>query len=97
MDMGLIVMLAVWLVIGLLMAVLAGSIWKDHRPYGETGDYVISIIVAILTGLADWYLVPMIFPDMGRIIVFVAAILEPPLVVLGVLWLIRKIKKADAE
>ena len=87
-----IVMIVIWIVIGLLIGVLAGSIWKGVRPLGELWDYVISIACAVVTGLIDWFVLPMI--GIEGVIRFVAAILEPALVSLFALWLVRKLKKS---
>ena len=87
----LIVMIVVWVVIGLLIGALAGLIWKGVRPISELWDYLISVACAIVTGFLDWTILPLIGYD--GVIKFVAAILEPALVSLFALWLVRKIKK----
>lgn len=91
---ALFVMLAIWVIIGLLMGVVAGSIWKGERPIGETGDYLVSIAAAVLTGLADWYLLPMM-GIMGTL-KFLAAVVEPAIVALIVLWIVRAYKKRQS-
>jgi uncharacterized membrane protein YeaQ/YmgE (transglycosylase-associated protein family) len=90
-EMDLIVMMVVWVVIGLLMGLLAGSIWKGVRPIGEAGDYLLSIAVSVVTGLLDWYIMPLL--NIEGVIKLVASIIEPALVALFVLWLVRKLKK----
>jgi uncharacterized membrane protein YeaQ/YmgE (transglycosylase-associated protein family) len=90
-GMDLIVMIVIWIVIGLVMALLAGSIWKGVRPLGEVGDYLISIAASVITGFFDWYILPLL--KIEGAIKFIAAILEPALVALFVLWLVRKLKK----
>jgi uncharacterized membrane protein YeaQ/YmgE (transglycosylase-associated protein family) len=86
----LIVVLAM-VVVGVIMGFVAGLIWKDNRPIGVTGDYIVSIIVAVLMGLVDWYLIPALgFSDTIRLI---GIIFEPALSALLVLWLIRVAKK----
>lgn len=87
----LLVLFAIWIIIGLLIGALAGSIWKEARPYGEVTDYAISVVVTVLTGLADWYVIPLL--GMEGAIVFIAAVIEPPLVALFVLWLLRYLKR----
>ncbi len=87
-----IVMIAIWIVIGLLIGVLAGPIWKGVRPLGEVWDYVISIACAVVTGLLDWFVLPLI--GIEGAIRFVAAILEPALVSIFALWLVRKLKRS---
>ncbi|HEY69791.1 MAG TPA: hypothetical protein G4O08_04310 [Anaerolineae bacterium] len=91
-GLDLIVMIAIWIVIGLLIGVLAGTIWKGVRPLGEVWDYVISIACAVVTGLLDWYVLPLI--GIEGAMRFAAAILEPALVSIFALWLVRKLKKS---
>jgi uncharacterized membrane protein YeaQ/YmgE (transglycosylase-associated protein family) len=88
-------MLAIWVVLGLLTALVAGNLWPEQRPFGETGDIAIAIVVSVLTGLVDWYILPLI--NIEGTVRFIAAIIEPPLVALFVLWLVRKVKKTPAE
>ena len=90
-GLDLIVMIAVWIVIGLLMGVLAGLIWEGERPFGEAGDYLLSIAATVITGLLDWYIVPLVSEE--AVVRLIAALIEPPLVALLVLWLVRKLKK----
>jgi uncharacterized membrane protein YeaQ/YmgE (transglycosylase-associated protein family) len=90
-GMDLIVMIVIWIVIGLVMALLAGSIWKGVRPLGEVGDYLISIAASVITGFFDWYILPLL--NIEGAIKFIAAIIEPALVALFVLWLVRKLKR----
>jgi len=89
--MDLIVMIVIWVVIGLLMGLLAGSIWKGVRPIGEARDYLLSLSASVVTGLLGWYIMPM-FKVTGALR-FAIAIVEPALVALLVLWLVRKLKK----
>ena len=94
--MTIVVLIAMWVVIGLLMALLAGSIWKGERPYGEQVDYIVSIVLTILTGLADWYLVPAWLGIEGALL-FVIAIIEPAGVAIIGLWVMRLIKARSAR
>ena len=90
-GLDLIVMIVVWIVIGLLVGLLAGSIWKGERPIGEAGDYLLSIAATVITGLLDWWILPLIkIEGAGKLII---AIIEPPLVALAVLWLVRRLKR----
>jgi uncharacterized membrane protein YeaQ/YmgE (transglycosylase-associated protein family) len=91
-NLTLIVLIAIWIVIGLLMAIIAGSIWKGERPYGETVDYLVAIVFAILTGFADWYLVPVLIHVEGALL-FAIAVIEPAFVALIALWVLRWIKR----
>jgi uncharacterized membrane protein YeaQ/YmgE (transglycosylase-associated protein family) len=89
--MNIVILIAIWIVIGLIIATLAPMIWKRERPYGETGDYVVAVIAAVLTGLLDWFVVPM-FGIEGTLLIL-AAILEPALVALLAMWVMRLIKR----
>lgn len=89
--MDLIVMIVLWIVIGLVMGLLAGSIWKGARPLGEAGDYLISIAASVITGFFDWYILPLM--NIEGAVKFIAAILEPALVALLILWLVRRLKR----
>jgi uncharacterized membrane protein YeaQ/YmgE (transglycosylase-associated protein family) len=90
MSLNLMMMIGIWVILGVIIAALAESIFKGERPYGVANDYVISIVATVLTGFADWYIVPLFFS--GQTILFIAAVLEPPLVALFCLWIARKIK-----
>lgn len=89
--MSIVVLLAIWFVTGLVVALLAGSIWKGERPYGEVVDYGFSIVLAVIVGLIDWYLVADFFNFEG-VLKFVVAVGEPPFVSLIGLWVLRKVK-----
>lgn len=90
--MGLVVMFAIWIVLGLLAGALAGPIWKGRRPIGVAGDYLVAVVVTILVGLADWYLIPAWLGLEGPL-KFAAAVVEPALSGLVALWIVRAIKK----
>jgi uncharacterized membrane protein YeaQ/YmgE (transglycosylase-associated protein family) len=81
----------IWIVIGVLAGALADPIWKGRRPYGEVADYVVAIIASIITGLLDWYVLPLI--GITGTLKLVAAVLEPALVALLALWIMRLIRK----
>ena len=86
-----VVMFGVWCVLGLLLSIWANSLWKGYRPFGEMVDHIVSIVLAILTGIADMLVMPALI-EVDKIVVFIAAIVEPAGVVLLALWLLRKIK-----
>jgi uncharacterized membrane protein YeaQ/YmgE (transglycosylase-associated protein family) len=87
----LIVMIIIWVVMGALIGVLAGSIWKGERPYGENGDYIAAVAATLITGFLDWYVIPLL--GMDNLIRFIAALTEPPLMALFVLWAMRRFKR----
>ena len=86
-----IILIAAMTVVGLLIGALAGLIWKDNRPIGVSGDYIVAILSAIVIGLVDWFLIPAM--GFGDSIRWLGVILEPPLAALIVLWVIRKAKE----
>jgi uncharacterized membrane protein YeaQ/YmgE (transglycosylase-associated protein family) len=86
--MDIVFLIVAMIVVGILVGALAGVIWKDHRPYGARGDYLIAIVAAVITGILDWFVIPAI--GFGDTIKFLGTITEPPLVALGVLWLVRR-------
>ena len=95
MDLALVVMVAIWIVIGLLVGLFAGNLWSGRRPLGELADYGISIVATLITGLADWYILPLL--NIDGVVKFAVAIIEPPIVALFILWLVRKLKKTSAD
>jgi uncharacterized membrane protein YeaQ/YmgE (transglycosylase-associated protein family) len=89
--MQIVILMVAMIVVGLLMGWIAGFIWKDNRPIGVQGDYIASVITAIVIGLIDWFVIPaMGFRDSLRNL---GVALEPAISALIVLWLIRVAKK----
>ncbi len=86
----LIVVVALFL-IGLLTGFIAGRIWKDDRPIGVKGDFIVAVLVTVLVGVLEWYLLPML--GFGQTITIIAVAFEPALAALLVLWLIRIAKR----
>ncbi len=75
------------IVVGLIVGYIAKFIWKDDPQ----NDYLVAVIVAVITGLLDWFAIPMMgFSDTLK---WAGVIAEPPLAALGVLWLIRYAKR----
>lgn len=89
--MQIVILIVAMIVVGLLMGWVAGFIWKDNRPIGVQGDYIASVITAIVVGLIDWFVIPaMGFSDSLRNL---GVALEPAIGALIVLWIIRAAKK----
>jgi len=89
--MNVLILIVAMIVVGLLMGWVAGFIWKDNRPIGVQGDYIASVITAIVIGLIDWFVIPaMGFSDNLRNL---GVALEPAIGALIVLWIIRAAKK----
>jgi uncharacterized membrane protein YeaQ/YmgE (transglycosylase-associated protein family) len=77
--------------VGLLMGAIGSLIWKDNKPLGPAGDYIVAVITAIIIGLLDWYVIPaMGFSDTWK---YLGVATEPALSALIVLWVVRKVKK----
>ncbi len=89
--MDLVVMLAIWAVIGVLAGAIADPIWKGVRPYGPAADYLVAVAAAVITGLVDWYLLP-VFGITGAL-KFAIAVSEPALVALIALWAMRRFRR----
>lgn len=86
--MQIVILVAAMIVVGALIGVLAGVIWKDGRPLGVPGDYYVSILTTVVVGLIDWYVIPaMGFSDSLRNL---GVALEPPLAALVVLWILKR-------
>ena len=88
--MEILILILAMIVVGLIMGFIAGLIWKDNRPIGVKGDYIASVITAVIVGLLDWFVIPaMGFSDTVK---WLGIITEPALSALLVLWIIRKAK-----
>jgi uncharacterized membrane protein YeaQ/YmgE (transglycosylase-associated protein family) len=73
---------------GLLIGYLAGVIWKQERPLGMNGDLGIGVLVTILIGFLDWFLIPAL--GFSNDLKYLAVAIEPAIGALIVLWIIRK-------
>ena len=89
--MEILILVVAMVIVGLIMGVVAGAIWKDNRPIGVRGDYIVSVIATVAFGFVDWYLIPAM--GFSETIKWLGVALEPPLGALLVLWIMRKAKK----
>lgn len=90
--MEIIILVVIMILVGLVIAALAGVLWKNERPAGMLGDVAAAIITAVIIGLIDWYVIPaMNFSDTMK---YLGVAIEPALGALIVLWAIRKVKPA---
>ena len=89
--MQIVYLVAAMIVVGLLIGWIAGLIWKDNRPIGVRGDYIVAVVAAVATGLLDWFVVPAMGFSIG--LRNVATAVEPAGMALIVLWLIRVAKR----
>jgi uncharacterized membrane protein YeaQ/YmgE (transglycosylase-associated protein family) len=89
--MDILFLIVAMVLVGALMGFMAGLIWKDDRPIGVGGDYIVAIIAAVVMGLIDWFVIPALgFSDTMK---WIGVLTEPALTSLLVLWLIRVAKK----
>jgi uncharacterized membrane protein YeaQ/YmgE (transglycosylase-associated protein family) len=86
-----VILLVAMVLVGLLMGAIGSLIWKENKPLGAAGDYIVAVITAIAVGLLDWYVIPaMGFSDTWK---YIGVATEPALSALIVLWIVRKVKK----
>ncbi len=89
--MEILILLAVMIVVGLIIGAVAGAIWKENRPIGVQGDYIVAIVTCIVIGLLDWYVIPaMGFSDTLK---YLGIAMEPALGALIVLYAIRRARQ----
>jgi uncharacterized membrane protein YeaQ/YmgE (transglycosylase-associated protein family) len=89
--MDILILIVAMILVGLLMGVVAGAIWKDNRPIGVQGDYIVAVISAVVIGLIDWFVIPAM--GFSTTMKYLGVALEPALGALLVLWIIRKARK----
>ena len=85
------ILLVAMVLVGLLMGAIGSLIWKENKPLGAAGDYIVAVVTAIAIGLLDWYVIPaMGFSDTMK---YLGVAIEPALGALIVLWIVRMVKK----
>jgi uncharacterized membrane protein YeaQ/YmgE (transglycosylase-associated protein family) len=89
--MVIVVLLVAMVLVGLLVGAVASLIWKENKPLGATGDYVVAVIVAVVIGLIDWYVIPAM--GFTNTIKWLGVATEPALGALLVLWIIRRARR----
>lgn len=89
--MQIVILLIAMVLVGLLMGAIASLIWKENKPLGAAGDYIVAIISAIVIGLMDWYVIPAM--GFSNTMKYLGVAMEPALGALIVLWVVRKVKK----
>ena len=89
--MEIVILIVAMVLVGLLMGAIASLIWKENKPLGAVGDYLVAVVTAVVIGLIDWYVIPLLgFSDTMKLL---GLAIEPALGALAVLWLVRKVKK----
>ena len=92
-----VVMLQVLIIIGIMIVVgafigfIAGLIWKDNRPIGVKGDYLVAILSSIVFGVGEWFLIPAL--GFNQTVKLLGTFIEAPSIALIILWLIRYFHK----
>ena len=89
--MDILIVAGIMVLIGFLVGFIAGKIWKDDRPIGVRGDYIVAVVVTVLAGVLEWLLLPEI--GFSQTVTAIAVAIEPALLALLVLWLIRVAKR----
>ncbi len=89
--MTVVILIVAMIVVGLIAGWLAGPIWKNKRPMGVRGDYIATVVTAIIVGLMDWYVIPAM--GFSTTLRNLGVAMEPFLGALLVLWIIRAAKK----
>ncbi|MBL7064870.1 MAG: hypothetical protein ISS49_11790 [Anaerolineae bacterium] len=89
--MQIIILLIAMVLVGLLIGAIASLIWKENKPLGTAGDYVVAVISAVVIGLLDWYVIPAM--GFSNTVKWLGVATEPALGALIVLWIIRKAKR----
>ena len=89
--MEILILVIAMLIMGLIVGWIAGLIWKDNRPIGVRGDYIVAVIVCVVMGLVEWFLIPELgFSDWMK---YLGVAIEVPLIALAALWLVRVAKR----
>ena len=89
--MTILILIVAMIVVGLIIGWLAGPIWKNKRPMGVRGDYIASVVTAVVIGLLDWYVIPAM--GFSETMKYLGVAMEPALGALLVLWLIRRARQ----
>lgn len=89
--MNIVIVLVAMVAVGAILGFLADNIFKGKRPKGLNGDLLASIVTAVLVGLMDYYVIPMM--KFSETMVIIGLIFEPALGSLLVLWLMRRANK----
>ncbi len=88
--MDVLILIGAMIVVGLIMTFVARLIWKEGMPVKGTGAYLVGVITAVAVGLLDWVVIPAM--GFSETLKYLGVILEPPLGVLIVFWIIKRAK-----
>lgn len=89
--MGTVVLAIVLAIVGVLTGWLGPMVVHSRRPYGMAGDIVAAVLTMLVLGLVEWlWIMPLFgFPNWLDL---AAAIGDPFVLALVVLWLMRKVR-----
>lgn len=88
--MDIVLLIGAMIVVGLIMTYVATLIWKDTLPVKGSNAYIVGVITAVAVGLLDWVVIPAM--GFSETLKYLGVILEPPLGVLIVFWIIKRAK-----
>lgn len=89
--MNILILLVAMVIVGILIGFMAGFIWKDNRPIGVRGDYIVAVLSTVVIGLMDWYVIPAM--GFSTTLRNLGVIFEPALGALLILWIIRRARQ----
>lgn len=99
--MALFILVVLWIVLGVIAAVLSPRIFKRPAPFGTTAEYLICVVTAVAVGFLDkWALSLPMFRGFTAPMPFIIMLAEPFGSALLVLWILRQVKRstpADQE
>ncbi len=87
--MAILILVVVMVLVGLLMGAIGSLIWKE-KPLGAAGDYAVAVVVAVIVGLTDWFVIPAM--GFSEAMKYLGVAMEPALSALFALWIVRKVK-----
>ena len=85
--MDILILIVAMVIVGAVVGALASKIFKGERPKGAQADYIIAIITAVVVGLLDWFVIPVM--GFGDTMKFLGVVLEPAISAVLVLWIVR--------
>lgn len=86
--MGILILIAAMVIVGLIIGWVAGLIWSEERPLGVPGDYIVAVLSAVAVGLLDWFVIPAM--GFSQTLTYLGVVIEPPLGALLILWVIKR-------
>ena len=88
------IIIGIMIILGIIIGFIAGLIWKNNRPIGVKGDYLVAIFSTVVFGLMAWFLIPAL--GFSQTLKFLGTFGDAPFIALGILWLIRYLDKKQS-